>query len=424
MEHLTVIVVAGLVLLYAAFSARLEGGVVTGPMAFLAMGWLLGPGGLGLLEEESGETGLHMLAEATLVLVLFGDASRIDFRRLRNEYTIPLRMLLGAMPLVILLGAAVASWLLPGLGFVEAALLAAILAPTDAALGQAVVSNPIVPVRIRQSLNVESGLNDGLVLPAVVVLATAAELAGQVDLGTHLLDAAGQLVLGPAMGIAVGWGGGLALESLSNRSLMSSDFQKIAGLAIAFLAFAGAEAIGGNGFIAAFVAGFTMGNVTDAVCDGVYEFMETEGHLLVLVTFVVFGAFMVPDAAGHVTGSIVLYAVLSLTVIRMIPTSLSLLGLGLGKQTHLFLGWFGPRGLASILFSLLVVERMGIAGHDTILTTVVVTVTLSVFAHGISAQPAARVYGGWTERAKATREAEHQSAPDLRTRREEASAST
>ncbi len=424
MEHLTVIVVAGLVLLFAAFSARLENGVVTAPMAFLAMGWLLGPGGLGLFEEGSGEGGLHMLAEATLILVLFGDASRIDFRRLRSEYAIPLRMLVLAMPFVVLLGALLGNWLLPGLGFIEAALLAAILAPTDAALGQAVVSNPAVPIRIRQSLNVESGLNDGLILPAVVVLAAAAEVVGQVDLGAHLGDATLQLVLGPAVGAAVGFGGGRCLESLSSRSFMSSDFQKIAGIALAFLAFAAAEWLGGNGFIAAFVAGFTMGNVTDSICHGVYDFMETEGHLLVLVTFFVFGAFMVPGAAAQITGPVMIYALLSLTIVRMIPTSLSLSGLGLGAPTHLFLGWFGPRGLASILFSLLVVERMGIAGGDQILTAVVATVTLSVFAHGMSAQPAATAYGHWAERRRAVREAEHLPAPALRARRDDGAART
>ena len=418
MEDLTIATVACLVLAYAAVSARLERGVVTAPMAFLAMGWLLGPAALGLFHGGVDEDGIHLLAEATLVLVLFGDAARIDFRRLRHEYVIPLRMLLLGMPGVIVLGAVLAAWLLPGLGFVEAALLAAILAPTDAALGEAVVSNPAIPVRIRQSLNVESGLNDGLVLPVIVLLAAIAEMAGSVDVGAHLGNAALQLVLGPAVGAALGFGGGHALEWLSARGWMSGHFQKLAGIALAFLAFGAAEWIGGNGFIAAFVAGLTMGNVTHSVCRGVYDFMETEGHLLVLVTFVLFGAFMVPEAIADVDGPVLAYAVLSLTVVRMLPISLSLAGLPLAGATHAFLGWFGPRGLASILFSLLVVERLGIAAREEILTAVVVTVTLSVFAHGISAHPAALAYGSWAERRRTAREAEHMPAPELRARRE------
>lgn len=419
MDSAAFIVIALFVLAAGLISARLERSVVTPPMLFVGFGLLIGPAGLGFVELDVESELLHTLAEATLILVLFTDASRIDLRALRQEYMLPARMLAIGLPLTIALGTAVAYWLLDGLGIWAAAALAAILAPTDAALGQAVVSSKKVPVRIRQALNVESGLNDGIALPFVMIflsLAAASEAAQSAS--TWALYGLGQVTLGPLVGVAVGLGGGKLVERASRASWMNHSFQQISALALALLAFALAERVGGNGFIAAFAAGLTIGNACKAICECLYEFAEAEGQLLMLLAFLVFGAADVMPAFEQFTWPCIGYAVLSLTVIRMAPISLSLLGAGVKAPTHLFLGWFGPRGLASILYVLLMLERVNVPGRDVMFTVVILAVVLSVFAHGLTAVPGSNWYARHADRMRTKRPdcPELQSAPEIRPR--------
>ncbi len=257
-----------------------------------------------------------------------------------------------------MLGAVVALPIFPGLGIWEALLLAAVLAPTDAALGQSVVSSPLLPVRIRQSLNVESGLNDGIVLPVVLLVASLAGARAEGgDLTYWLRFTGAQLVLGPMVGLAVGYLGGRIIERATASGWVNDAFERLTVLGLAGLAFAGAQAVGGNGFIAAFVAGLALGNTTHGICRCLYEFGEAEGQLLTLLVFLIFGAVMVPEAISTWDGRTLLYAVASLTVIRMLPAAMSLLGSGLRPASVAMLAWFGPRGLASILFALLIVEE-------------------------------------------------------------------
>ena len=278
---------------------------------------------------------------------------------------------------------------------------AAILAPTDAALGQAVVSSPKVPVRIRQALNVESGLNDGIALPVVLFFIHLAAVSESIiDAGYWFDFATHQLVLGPVVGAAVGFGGGRLVEWGGRSRWMSHNFQQISAIALSLLAFAGAEAVEGNGFIAAFVAGLVLGNTAKQACTCLIEFAEAEGQLLTLSAFFVFGVAEIGPTIGALTVPLVLYAVLSLTLIRMVPVSLSLLGTGLRAPTHVFLGWFGPRGLASILYIFLVLEESGLQGGDEIFTVVMCTVLLSIFAHGMSAWPASNWYARHAERRR------------------------
>ncbi|MBW2241767.1 MAG: cation:proton antiporter [Deltaproteobacteria bacterium] len=392
------IVVALVILLFGAISRRAERSPLTPPMFFIAAGWLVSEHGLGLLHVDVSGSVIHTLAEITLVVVLFTDASRIDLACLRREESLPLRLLGVGMPLTILIGTAAGIALLPGFSWVELALVAAILAPTDAALGQAVVSNPLVPLRIRQSLNVESGLNDGIALPIVLFLAAMAGATGGENSASHWLRTAALAVtLGPAVGVAVGWAGGLWLERGVASGWVNIPFERLSSLGLAFLAFSGAEFIGGNGFIAAFVAGLTLGNVGKNVCETLHEFGETEGQLLTLLVFLVFGAVMVPSALAQVSVSTLVYALLSLTMVRMIPVALSLLGTGLGTPSVAFLGWFGPRGLASILFALVVVEEGRLASGPQLEGVVVLTVLLSAILHGATAYPFARRYGAHAE---------------------------
>ncbi len=252
-------VVALGVLLFALLSKRLEGSIVTLPIVFVALGWLIGSGGLGIAHLDLSHGVVHVIAEVTLVLVLFADATRIDLKRLIADHNLPQRMLLVGLPLIIVLGAAAALILFPGMSWAMAFLLAAILAPTDAALGQSVVSNRIVPVRIRQALNVESGLNDGIVLPVVLIFAIlAGGGAGSASASDLAIFTLKQVALGPAAGIVVGILGALAINQASGRDWMTQPFEGIAILSIAALAFVGAELVGGNGFIGAFVGGLVF----------------------------------------------------------------------------------------------------------------------------------------------------------------------
>jgi NhaP-type Na+/H+ or K+/H+ antiporter len=362
------------IIAYGLVSSRLEGSLITVPMAFVAFGWLVGGGGLGLAEISPDHGFIHFLAELTLILVLFSDAARIDLKRLIADHNLPQRMLLIGLPATVLLGILAAVAVFPGMSLMEAALIAAILSPTDAALGQAVVSNPVVPVRIRQALNVESGLNDGIVLPLVLVFAIWA-------------------TLGPLAGVIVGYAGARLIDWAAEAKWMSEPFEGITILALALLAFTGAEAVGGNGFIAAFAAGLIFGARLRHRCAFLFEFMETEGQFLVLLVFLIFGATMLPEALHAMNWQVLLYAVLSLTVVRMAPVALSLSGTGLSTSSKAFLGWFGPRGLASVLFALLIVEQYDIAHEEEILACIIVTVALSVLLHGLTAAPVAKAYG-------------------------------
>ena len=331
--------------------------------------------------------------------MLFTDAARIDLKLLRRDHNLPIRLLVVGLPLTIIGGALVALVLLPGFTLWQAALLAAVLAPTDAALGQAVVSSPLVPARIRQAINVESGLNDGIALPVVLLFASLASAAhATVDASEWIQFGAMQIILGPIVGIIVGWLGAKAADWTAGNGWMTPTLEGPAALGIALIAFAVAEVIGGNGFIGAFVAGLVLGNKIRGQCTTLFEFAEAEGQLLTLLTFLVFGAVLLPTVGGVPDWPVIVYALLSLTVIRMVPSALALIGSGVRGPTTLFLGWFGPRGLASILFALLIVEEAEIPLRAEILQITIVTVALSILAHGLTAAPAARWYAGLVRR--------------------------
>ena len=396
--HISALVlIAALLLLFGLISKKLQKSVITPPMVFVVCGLIAGPAAFGLFELEIESEFVRTLAEATLVLVLFTDASRIDLKILRRNYHLPFRLLAIGLPLTIGGGALLAAVMFDQLTFWEAAVAAAILAPTDAALGQAVVSSPRVPVRIRQALNVESGLNDGIVLPVVLLFLSLAAPHEQAQSGEFWIQfVAGQVILGPIVGIAVGCFGGKVVSAASTSKWMDHTFQQLAALALAGLAFGGAELVGGNGFIAAFMAGLALGNSAGPICGCLQDFAEAEGQLLALLAFFFFGAADAWPAIEHLDATVILYAFLSLTVVRMLPSSLSLIGTGFKAATHLFLGWFGPRGLASILFLFFVLEEQP-PGTHLIFHIVVTAVLMSVFAHGLSAFPGANWYGSHSD---------------------------
>ena len=379
--------------LFALVSSRFDNSLITPPMVFTGAGVLIALLLPNVIEEEFAKESLELVAELTLVIVLFIDASRINLPLLFREHKIPVRLLGTSLPLTVLLGAVVAGFMFGDFSIWEAALLAAILAPTDAALGQAVVSSPIVPVRIRQSLNVESGLNDGIVLPLVMLFAALASVSAEgAEQSNWLVYWLMQVTLGPLVGVVVGFGGGYLLRASTRCNLINENFLRLSGVAVALVAWAGAIQVGGNGFIAAFVAGMAISGFANSTGIPLRDFGEAEGQLFGLATFLLFGMIALVPAIETADASCYIYAALSLTVIRMIPTALSLIGLKLKASTVMFLAWFGPRGLASLLFALLVIGEFNLPHGERILTISVLTVMFSMVAHGISAVPGARLY--------------------------------
>jgi NhaP-type Na+/H+ or K+/H+ antiporter len=385
-------------LAFAAISGRIRGTSITAPMVFTSVGLLVGVEGLDLVDPSpSGET-VKVLAEATLTLVLFSDASQINFPALREHVSIPTRLLGIGLPLTIVAGFVAAFAVLGELTWAEALVLAIILAPTDAALGQAVVTLPRLPLRVRQGLNVESGLNDGICVPLfLIALAIAQAEEGAIGNGAAATLLAEQIGYGILGGVAGGLAAAAVLVLAAGRGLVDPSWLQIVPLAGAGLAFGVAQPLGGSGFIAAFVGGAVFGRLAGRHVEETEYLLEQGAAILSAVTFVVFGAVLLGPALGDVTWSIALYAVLSLTVIRMLPVAVSLLGTGARRPTVRFLGWFGPRGLASIVFAIILIEEGGLPHDHTILVTVFLTIGLSVLAHGVSAAPLAERYARWWE---------------------------
>jgi sodium/hydrogen antiporter len=387
------VVLATVVFAFGLVSRRLEGTVLTAPLLFVAAGVVLGPAGLGLVEFELDDHTVLLVAEIALAIVLFTDAAGTNLSTLRQNEGLPLRLLGIGMPLTIALGTAVAALLLTDLTLWEAAIVGTVLAPTDAALGQAVVSNPRVPIRIRQALNVEAGLNDGLSVPFLALFLTLAVAEEELQSASYWIRFALEQVGGGVLvGVGVGLAGGWLVSRASRSGWMTDSFQRLALLALALIAWALADQIGGNGFIAAFVGGLAVGPTVEHVGERLIRFTEAEGQLLNLSVFFIFGVVLI-GLIQPLSWEVALYALLSLSVIRMLPVGISLIRTRLRSISVLFMGWFGPRGLASIVLGLVVVaEAPLLAGRDEIELVVASTVLLSVLLHGVTAAPISAVY--------------------------------
>jgi NhaP-type Na+/H+ or K+/H+ antiporter len=364
-------------------------------MIYTTMGLLIGPILLNLVNIDPRNHGLQIVAELTLVIVLANDASRIDIRQVLRDHSLPQRLLLIGLPLTMVCGAFIAALLFPEISIWEAIILGIVLAPTDASLGQSVVSNPKVPVRIRQALNIESGLNDGFALP-FLLLAIALALDSEVALGggKFFFSTSKHILVGALFGVALGYLGMQLIRWGRSSGWMSANFQKIMALALTLLAFSTAQQLDGNGFIAAFLFGLTFGNTFGRrESETLIDFSEAQVDLRMLATFILFGAVMLPPALEMVDQTMILFAVLSLTVMRMLPVWISMAGSKIRPVTTLYLGWFGPRGIASILYAFTVLEAEKVLGEELIYSAAMITVLLSVFAHGISAAPLSNRYG-------------------------------
>ncbi len=386
-ENLAILAV--FVFFYSIVSAGFERTPINGALVYIAFGLALGPLGLGVMSLDAVDMeGLRTLAELTLALVLFTDAANANLGVLKQSFRIPQRLLLIGLPLTILLGFGIGVLLFDGLSLFEIAILATMLAPTDAALGKAVVTNETVSSNIREGLNVESGLNDGICVPILFVFLSLATAIG--DEGSISMLALKLVVEEIGIGVAVGVGlsvvGSRVLKVFTDSGWVTESWRQLPVPALAVACFAVAQWLGGSGVIAAFAGGLLFGRLAKHHKPKLLLAAEGTGDTLALITWVVFGAAVVGQSVGSFSWEIVLYAVLSLTVVRMVPVFLALAGADLRVDEKLFMGWFGPRGLASIVFAVIVLNKH-LSGGDTIAMTVVCTITLSIVAHGISANP-------------------------------------
>ncbi len=391
--------VALALLAYALLSQRLSSTVVTAPIFFAAAGFLAGPA-LGIVDLPANDALLVLLLEAALVMVLFADASSLDIGRWTKEPSLSGRLLGVGLPLTMAAGAVAAAAIFGGVEPWQAALVGVMLAPTDAALGQAVVANPRVPAVVRNALNVESGLNDGLALPFVTIFITVGLVASGADTElqageTLLLALGGSTVIG----LVGGFGGGWLLRVAAERGLAASYWQPIALVALAAGTFTVADQVEASGFLAVWVAGLAAGSVVRGhVARDAFHLPEEAADGLAAVGFLLLGAGLLGPVLGRATPEAVLYAVLSLTVVRIVPVAVAMLRTGFAVPTLLYVGWFGPRGLASIVFAGVVVEQ-AVPDASKITDLVLLTVTFSLVAHGVTAAWGARRYAAWFERA-------------------------
>jgi sodium/hydrogen antiporter len=393
MSEVTFAVLLLLVLAWAVTSRLLGRVNITGAIVFAVAGFVLANPSWGLLAVDVETPSIHVLAELTLALLLFSDAARVNVSQLRRDIAFPARLLGIGLPLSVILGSLVAALMFDDLSWALAGFVGATLAPTDAALSAQVINDERIPLRLRRALNVESGLNDGIATPIVVF--TLAVAASQLGTTGHGESAGGRalvdLAVGVGVGLVIGLGTARLIATGSRRHWIIAGGQRVATLAAALASFALAVALDGNGFIAAFVAGIAFGTGLPkdvAEVEEVGELPELLGEVMALAVWFLFGAALVPVALDYVSWSTLVYVLLSLTLVRMVPVALSLVGTGLDPLTVTFVGWFGPRGLASVVFALLAIEELGeTPAVRQAIAVVALTVLLSVLVHGVSAGP-------------------------------------
>lgn len=401
--NIGIVILLLIVVGYSIFAVWLGKRSITMPMFFLAVGALLGPNALGWINFSMTTENVKVLVEITLALILFADASTLNLHELRKDPALPTRLLGIALPLIIFLGGFIALLFFPQEEIGFALLIGAILAPTDAALGLPIFTNPRVPARIRRALNVESGLNDGIATPFVTLFTALAVAELHQNLTGWLASAALQIGVALAVGATTGALGGWLFSKAMQRQLTSRATEQVGAIALALASYVVSVALGGNGFIAAFIGGLFFGYITHHHEHQALELTEGLGTLLSLFVWTVFGALLVIPLFTAFVPLALLYAIISLTLIRMLPVAISLLGTHLRRDTTLLMGWLGPRGLASVVFTLIAYEAFHDAGraHEMLFAIAGWTILLSVLLHGFSALPLANWYASRLDTAPA-----------------------
>ena len=387
MVYQNLLLLSAFVLIYSVFAGRLESRWVHGALLFVLVGILLGPAVLDALHLEIRGPGLRVLAELTLAIVLFTDAAHVDFKVLRRSNWLPLRLLLIGLPLCLLSGWGFGLLLFDTMPWLEVAILATIVAPTDAALGKAVVTNPAVPAPMREGLNLESGLNDGICVPVLFILLAivAPRELHHGSLSYSLLVILEEIGIGLLVGAGLAYVSATLMKAAIKRKWNSPLWDQLTLVSLAIVAFSMAQQLGGSGFISAFVCGLIAGRVLESKHKYLHH-NESYADLLSIMVWIIFGAIVLTNAWPYFSWKTWAYAVASLTLLRMLPVWLSLLGTTLDTESRLFLGWFGPRGLATIVFGVIVMQHELVAMYEVV-TTAVCTVLLSVVLHGLTANP-------------------------------------
>ncbi len=394
-ENMIILAIALVILGYGYFSKILSQFNISGPMVFTTVGILMSPLVFGSGNVNIDGELIQIIAEVTLILVLFSDASSLNLKKLKKQWKIPARLLLIGLPLTIIFTTVTARIFFPEETIVYLLLLALVLAPTDAALGKAVVTDEKIPENIRSSINVESGLNDGFVYPLLVTVITilVSNSTSVEELYKSLGFVTQQILFGAIMGTFAGYFGAKISTWVIKKKWMENNYENLVPIALAIFSYYLAEYFGGNGFIAAFFSGLFLGNYNEELRGHVGNFVESEGELLIMISFLVFGISFIPATIAYWDLSVVIFSLLSLTILRMIPVAISLIGKS-KFSTMLFIGWFGPRGIASILYVLIIVGKINsIDGHEKIFAVITLTILLSIFLHGLTAKPFADLYG-------------------------------
>ena len=380
--------VLGLLLLVtSALSGWLHGTVLSISVLSLAVG--AGLSLWGVLDVQPDTPGLIEVIELALVLTLFSDGLTVERELLQERWRDPALALAVAMPVTLLLIALAGKLLFAELTWAEALLLGAVLAPTDPVVTSSVVSSPRVPAAVRHSLNLESGLNDGLALPFVLVFIVLASPGG--DAGTSALETAGESVAGAIIGTAVALGGGWLLHRLPGGGL-DERHDGVYSLAIALIAFGLAEVTIGNGLVSTFVAGIALG-VSEAELPRAFtRFNENLSAILQIAAFALFGALVVTTDDPSSPLAVVAFILALLLVARPAAIALAFARSRLRRPEKVFIAWFGPKGVASMLFALFVLESHA-PDRTVVFEIASFAILASILAHGLTDTVGAR----WVE---------------------------
>ncbi|MFD4583974.1 cation:proton antiporter [Streptomyces sp. NPDC058434] len=399
---LAVTVIAGILFIWSLLALRLSRWSITAPIAMMVAGIALTAGSNPPLHFELETTVFEHAVEVILALLLFVDAIEVPGRILGREKGLVLRLLGGGLPLT--LGAALLTGLLlfPGQSGWLLAVLATVVVPLDLAPTASVVRDQRIPARLREVLNVEGGLNDGIVSPVFLLCIAVAVESHDVhaDYGEAVLTAVEAAGWALVTGLAVGWTTGWLLRKSWARGWTQTSAMRLGVLAVPLVAYTFSSAVGGNGFVASFIAGVVFGPAVRELPETAVELTDDVVTLMSLALWFIFGQIVNDAFWPGFQATVILYALLAVTLVRMIPVLLVLTGAGMSRSDKLFLGWMGPRGVTSIVFGSLAVIELPDASADFVSRVMVITVMLSIVLHGLSAEPIARFYARRTAKPR------------------------
>jgi len=391
----------------ALASGLVERAPLSFPIIFLGLGFLLGGGGLKVIEITPHSMFLEIVATVSLSLVLFLDAVKLQVDELKSDWHIPF-LTLGPGTIMVIFGVALAAYLLVGTTPLQSLLLGAILASTDPVVLRDIVRDERIPRSVRRALGIEGGMNDIVVLPIVLILIAVLSAEGSENMNWALFLFR-ILILSPAVGLAVGGIGANLMGRADARFGIRREYQALYGIGLVLAAFAAGQVIDGDGFLAAFFAGLAVTLFNVSLCDCFLEYGEVTAEMMMLLAFVLFGALLSTLLGTIAMVPAFILAIVGLGLIRPASLWLILQKAKMSNTARLFMGWFGPRGLSSLLLALLVVQA-GAPDAEKLLAITGMVVVVSVIAHGVTATPFASIYANRVAAAQLTMAEERESS--------------